>query len=107
MSKLTLRRSRKSFIAGYVFFLLFGLILYSFYILDIFSGFVLYLLSFPVVYLFFLPEYWIVNNRYLIKEDTVEEVTGVITRKKTIVPWGLVSNVSMKKGIFGRMFDYG
>ena len=107
MRKITLKRSRKSFFAGYIFALLFGLIVFSVYVLDIFPMFIIYLLSFPAVYLFILPEYTILNTRYIIKDENVEGVTGIITKKKTIIPWSLVSNVSMRKSLIGMMLDYG
>jgi len=100
-------RSRKSFFIGYMFFVLFVLTVLSLYALDVFSDFVVYLLSFPAVYLFLLPEYAKIDKKYFIKEDNVEEVSGIITKKRNIIPWNLVANVSMKKGIVGTMLDYG
>ena len=90
-------RSRKSFFIGYMFFVLFVLTVLSLYALDVFSDFVVYLLSFPAVYLFLLPEYSKVDKKYFIKEENVEEVSGIITKKRNIIPWNLVSNVSMLK----------
>ena len=100
-------RSRKSFFIGYMFFVLFVLTVLSLYALDVFSDFVVYLLSFPAVYLFLLSEYAKIDKKYFIKEDNVEEVSGIITKKRNIIPWNLVANVSMKKGIVGTMLDYG
>jgi len=100
-------RSRKSFFIGYMFFVLFVLTVLSLYALDVFSDSVVYLLSFPAVYLFLLPEYAKIDKKYFIKEDNVEEVSGIITKKRNIIPWNLVANVSMKKGIVGTMLDYG
>jgi len=107
MRKNIMTRSRKSFFIGYMFFVLFVLTVLSLYALDVFSDFVVYLLSFPAVYLFLLPEYAKIDKKYFIKEDNVEEVSGIITKKRNIIPWNLVANVSMKKGIVGTMLDYG
>ena len=107
MRKIIITRSRKSFFIGYVFFVLFVLIILSLYALDVFSDLMIYLLSFPAVYLFLLPEYSKVDKKYFIKEENVEEVSGIITKKRNIIPWNLVANVSMKKGIVGTMLDYG
>jgi len=87
--------------------MIFALIVFYLYTLDIFSDFAIYLLSFPVVYLFLLPEYTRIDRKYFIMEDNVEEVSGIITKKRNIIPWNLVSNVKMKKGVFGTMLDYG
>ena len=78
----------------------------DFLISKLFAFFV-YLLSFPAVYLFLLPEYSKIKSRYYIKDENVEGVEGIIAKKKTIIPWNLVSNVSMNKGVIGSMFDYG
>jgi len=107
MKKYVLTRSRKSYFIGYIFFVFFALTVVFLYILDIFTGFVIYLLSFPAVYLFLIPEYTRIDKKYFIKEDNVEEVSGIITKKRNIIPWNLVANVKMKKGIIGAMLDYG
>ena len=107
MKKNIITRSRKSFFVGYVFFVLFTLTVLSLYALGNLSDFIIYLLSFPAVYLFLLPEYVKVDKKYFIKEENVEEVSGIITKKRNIIPWNLVANVSMKKGIVGTMLDYG
>jgi uncharacterized membrane protein YdbT with pleckstrin-like domain len=107
MKKFALSSSRKSFFLSYVFALVFGFFIFLFYVLGLFSGFTLYLLSFPAVYLFFLPEYVKISNKYLIKDTNIEEVSGIIIKKRRIIPWNLVSNISMKKGVLGRIFNYG
>jgi len=107
MKKNTIIRSRKSFFVGYLFVLAFSLILFSLYNKNIVSGFILYLLSFPSIYLFLLPEYIKIHNKYFIKESNIEEISGIIIKKKNIIPWNLVSNVTMKKGILGTMLGYG
>ncbi len=104
---MVMNRSRKSFFVGYIFAILFALFVIFVYILDVFPPFFIYLLSFPAIYLFLLPEYNILNNRYLIKDENVEEETGIISKKKTIIPWNLVGHVSMKKSIMGIFLDYG
>lgn len=84
-----------------------GIILWLLYLMGILSGFALYLFSFPVVYLFLLPEYMRLNSKYIIKEKNIEEVNGIVIKKKNIIPWNLVGNVSMKKSVLGMFFDYG
>jgi len=107
MKKVVFSRSRKSFFVGYMFALFFALIVLFIYIMEIFSPFLIYLLSFPAVYLFLLPEYTILNSSYLLKEENVESVSGIISKKKKIIPWSLVSDVSMHKSILGNFLDYG
>ncbi|MBL7170333.1 MAG: PH domain-containing protein [Candidatus Aenigmarchaeota archaeon] len=107
MKEIVLRRSRRSFFVVYIFVIMFILVILSIYAVFGLSGFMLYLLSFPAVYLFLLPEYSVVNERIIIKSDGVEKVSGIITKKKNVMPWNLVANAGVSKGVFGRMLDYG
>jgi len=107
MKDTVLKRSRKSFIVSYAFALAFVLAILFLYIIEIFPIFVIYLLSFPAVYLFLFPEYIKVSNSYLIKDESIEEVVGIATKKKNIGTWNLVTGVSMSKGILGTLLNYG
>jgi len=75
--------------------------------MEIFSGFVIYLLSFPVFYLILEPEYQIMSSRYFLKDESVEGEFGILIKKRIIIPWKLVSRVSMRKDILGRILNYG
>ena len=107
MKETVLKRSRKSFAISYVFALVFALIILFVYIIEIFPLFAIYLLSFPAVYLFLLPEYIKISSKYLIKDESIEEIVGIVTKKKNIVTWNLVTGVSMNKGVLGTMLNYG
>lgn len=107
MKKTVLSRSRRSFFIGYIFALVFLSMIFFIYILDIFPPLFIYLLSFPAIYLILLPEYSILNDKYIIKDENVESVSGIIAKKKKIIPWSLVSDVSMKKGVLGVFLDFG
>ena len=107
MKNIVLKRSRRSFFVGYLFAFLFMLVILSLWVIFDLSTFVLYLLSFPVVYLILLPEYSQAYEKVIIKSDSVEAISGIITKKKNVMPWNLVANAGISKGIFGRMLDYG
>ncbi len=107
MRNIILKRSRRSFFVGYLLAFLFMLIFFSIYVMFSLSGFILYLLSFPAIYLLLLPEYTIANERVIIKPDSVEGITGIFGKKKTIIPIDRVANVGITRGVFGRILDYG
>ncbi|MEM5793107.1 MAG: PH domain-containing protein [Candidatus Aenigmatarchaeota archaeon] len=64
-------------------------------------------MSFPIFYILLSIEYDIMSSKYFIKEDSIEGEFGIIIKRRVIIPWKLVSQVSMRKNILGRIFDYG
>jgi len=107
MAKKYLTKSRRSFLSYYILAIIMGFTLYHFYKSDTFSGFILYLLSFPFFCFLFIPEYEIISNKYYIKDENVENEEGIILKKRIIIPWRLVSQVSMKKNFLGRILNFG
>ena len=107
MVGLSYTRSRRSFLFSYLFAIFISIVLFYLYTMEIFSGFVIYLLSFPVFYLILEPEYQIMSSRYFLKDESVEGEFGILIKKRIIIPWKLVSRVSMRKDILGRILNYG
>lgn len=107
MKKITLRRSRKSFLGSY-FFALFLILINLFLSATFnFSWYLVYLLTFPSIYLVLLSEYSIISEKVLIKDENIEKISGLISKRKNIISWNLISSVGMHKSLLGRLFDYG
>lgn len=102
-----LKTSRISFIVNY--FLGVGLLLYLFLsdaILTLSSWLIFFFLI--LISIFFIePECALLYTIYHLKEDNVMEVKGILSKKRTAIPYSSISNITMKKGVIGRIFGYG
>lgn len=107
MDVINFKPSRTGFIGNYFlgFFLFMGLIAYDF----TFSIPLLwkYVLSFLVLLLFLEPEFVILVTDYRLDSDKVTEIKGLITKKKTSIPYRNISQIIMRKGIIGRLLNFG
>jgi len=105
--KKSFKTSRRSFIINY--FLGIGLLLYlllSDAILILSSWLIFFFLI--LISIFFIePECVIVYTSYHLKEDNIMEVRGILSKKRTAIPYSSISNLVMKKGVIGRIFGYG
>lgn len=46
-------------------------------------------------------------RKYIVRNDEVIIVEGILRKKRTIMPYGSVANVTTRKSVFGRIFNYG
>lgn len=105
--KKSFKTSRVSFTINY--FLGIGLLLYLFFsdAIVVISPWI-NLLFFILISAFFLePEYAIFYTKYSLKEDNVMEVKGILSKKRTAIPYSSISNIVLKKGVIGRILGYG
>ena len=105
--KKSFKTSRRSFIVNY--FLGVGLLLYLFLsdaVLTLSSWLIFFFLI--LISLFFIePECVLLYTTYHLKEDNVMEVKGILSKKRTAIPYSSISNIGMKKSVIGRIFGYG
>jgi len=105
--KKSFKTSRRSFIVNY--FLGVGLLLYLFLsdaVLILSSWLIFFFLI--LISLFFIePECCILYTSYYLKEDNVMEIKGVLSKKRTAIPYSSISNIVLNKGVIGRIFGYG
>jgi len=105
--KKSFNTSRRSFIVNY--FLGIGLLLYLFLsdaVLILSSWLTLFFLI--LISIFFIePESALIYTTYYLKEDNVMEVKGILTKKRTAIPYSSISNIVLKKGVIGRIFGFG
>jgi len=61
-----------------------------------------------LIFLFFLePELEIVYHTYLIEEDCISRVDGVLSKKKISIPFQSIADQRLEKGLMGRLLDFG
>lgn len=53
------------------------------------------------------PEMIRLRRSYIVTRDEVIEIDGVLTKKKVILPYQSISEVTVRKGLIGRMLNYG
>jgi len=101
------KRSRRSFIWNYIIGI--GLLFYL-----VLSGAILTLsliwiyFFIALILIFFLePEGILVYRYYLIEPDSVSEVKGILIKKKIAIPYRSIADERLKKGIIGRMLNFG
>jgi uncharacterized membrane protein YdbT with pleckstrin-like domain len=102
-----LKPSRIGFIGSYFlgFILFIGLIAYDF--VFTIPSLWKYVLLFLVSLIFLEPEFVIFITDYKLDSEKVTEIKGLIAKKKTSIPYRNISQIVMKKGIVGRLFDFG
>ena len=104
---ISFKTSRRSFIINYIVGI--GLLLYL-----LFSSFILalspklmYIFIMLILIFFFEPECVLLYRTYRIGEDDISEVKGVIAKKRVSIPSTSISHTVMRKGIIGRLFNFG
>jgi len=60
-----------------------------------------------VILLFLEPEGIIVYTRYKLDSDHVSEIKGIFIKKVTAIPYRAIADQRLKKGIIGRILNYG
>lgn len=53
------------------------------------------------------PEWERFTKKYIITLNDVIAIEGLLTKRKVILPYGSISEVTVSKSIFGRMLNYG
>src|SRR4030042_3583579 len=59
------------------------------------------------VFLIEQPEWEIFTKQYVITLNDVIAIEGLLTKRKIILPYGSISEVTVNKSVFGRMLNYG
>ena len=61
-----------------------------------------------MIFLFiFEPEGSILYRTYCIGETHVYEIKGILSKRKTSIPYNSIANTVLKKGVIGRLFNFG
>ena len=103
----SLKRSRRSFIYNYVVGII--LLLYIFLSGAIFTlDLALSFFFIGLIFIFFLePEAVLSYRSYAVKEDSVTEIRGYLTKKIITIPYPSISKIVMNKSIIGRILGFG
>ncbi len=48
-----------------------------------------------------------IYTRYILTNQEVQEIKGIIRKTKTVIPFSSISDVKMNKGIIGRLLNFG
>lgn len=101
------KRSRRSFIHNYVIGIILFLYLFltsALFVLDT----ALSLFFIGMIFIFFLePESVLMYTSYIIKEDTITEISGYVHKKIISIPYSSISKIVTNEGLIGRIFGYG
>jgi len=109
------RISRKAFISNYIFAIIaiLTLILFLPYLTPekIFSNFLHYIFFFGfigiAIFLIQQPEWSRVTCLYIIDKEGITKIEGLIRKKRTTIPYRNITGVKLKKGIIGRILNFG
>jgi len=107
VKKIVLKRSRKSFIGNYILATAAFLTLLLVNAIFELSSIVVYILLIPIIFLFLEPEFAVIHTTYTLGEDNISEIRGIITKKRRTIPWNLAAYTTMRKGVIGRIFNFG
>jgi len=107
MATVKLKPSRKSFLLNY--FLTLVIVAFYFFVSAKQKVGIEITALVAIISFFFLlePEIQRFMIDYLLEDDQIVEVKGLITKKKTFIPYHTVSRVHLSKGIIGRILNYG
>jgi membrane protein YdbS with pleckstrin-like domain len=103
------KTSRLSYVSNYilvVLVLVFTLLLYPY----IGTGRFFYLIYIPpiVAFVMFLePESERAIRQYIVKDDEIVKIDGLITKKRISIPYRSIADTRVVKNIIGRMFKIG
>lgn len=109
------RTTRKAFISNYLLALIsiltIALLLPYLNLEKIFSNPLNYLLFFGFVVLAIVllqqPEWSRALNKYIVDKEGVTKIEGLIRKKRVMIPFRNISGVKLKKGIVGRVLNFG
>jgi len=105
--KSKIRSSRISFIGNY--FLGISL-LFLMYIINLTLNLpmiITYFLLIIAILLFLEPEGIVVYTSYKLDSDSISEIKGVFIKRQTAIPYRAIADQRLKKGIIGRILNYG
>ena len=107
---LKLKTSYIAYIQNYILIVLLSIFLLLLYkiigMTTIFSIIFLIGLIF-CLYLIDEPLYRRIAYTYEIGNDSIVETKGIITKQQTTIPYRSVSDIRLKKGVIGRIFNFG
>ena len=105
-----LKTSFIAYIQNYILiFLLVVVVIILYKMLGLTSLFsVIFLISLIIcLYLIDEPLYRRVSYKYEIGEGSVIETRGIITKQQTTIPYRNISDIQLKKGVIGKIFNFG
>ena len=102
-----LRRSRRSFFTNYSLAIT-GLIgvWFLYFIFEV-SALVMYISLIPIFLFALEPEYSLLDVKYIVQDENILKIKGIVSKKKEFIPWHLVAHAEMKQGIISRMLNVG
>ena len=65
------------------------------------------LIAFTISLLVFYPEMERIYREYEIQEDGVLMIEGIFVKKKTFLPYQGVTDIVVRKGVIGRLLNFG
>lgn len=66
-----------------------------------------YFLLIIILLCFLEPEGVILHTSYKLESDCVSEINGFFVKRQTAVPYRNIADERLRKGIIGRLFDFG
>lgn len=110
--ELVYRTSRISYLHNYIIVALVLIVLYIIYpMLDIFGNLLHLALFFGVLSIAAgfaeEPEWHILFTKYIITNNEIVKLHGILNKKKIVIPYQSVSDVMFEKSVLGRILNYG
>ncbi len=105
-SETKLKTSRKKFIVLYIFVIL----VIALYPASDFSkqgGIYHYMFFSLILAVILYIETKIIYSSYIITNENVIEINGIITKEKKVIPFSSISHVRMKKDVMGMLLNFG
>lgn len=114
------KTSRISYISNYVLVILVVILFYLTYstfnltftliatnVNELISVFVVFGFLILITFLLEQPTIEQILRQYMITKTDIIKVEGLIRKKKTFIPFSNISGVTYKKGVIGRIFNFG
>jgi len=109
--RLVYKTSRISYILNYVIaFFMISLVAIAFPSLEFndFLSIIFVFICFGFAFLLFIePDIERVLRQYIITDTEVVKVEGILRKKKIAIPMQKIADINLKKGILGRIFNFG
>jgi len=105
--KSKIRSSRISFIGNYFLGISLLILMYIINLTLNLPTIINYFLLIIAMLLFLEPEGIIVYKSYKLDSDNISEIKGVFVKRQTAIPYRAIADQRFKKGIIGRILNYG
>ena len=102
-----IKSSRISFIGNYFLGISLLILMYIINLTLNLPTIINYFLLIIAMLLFLEPEGIIVYKSYKLDSDNISEIKGVFVKRQTAIPYRAIADQRFKKGIIGRILNYG